>query len=156
MTEYRRCDLFNEFCYKRWKFLSFKGFLMKISEKFKRRKNQPFNENMLIDLQARILKLEERQQELEKSLLKKELSVEKIIIERMHADKVEFNMDAIDVKELSGILNIGLNYEGKLIKVLSKDSSKTKEVNKNIVSDGLTKDVQKQKPKLKVFYGDKP
>jgi len=68
-------------------------------------------------------KILERLSDLEKALLEvkekledKYWSIDKVNIEKMHADKVEFNLDKIDVQDLSGMLSIGMNYGGKQIK----------------------------------------
>ena len=132
--------------------MSVKGLIYKIARIFKRTKGKPFDEKLVEDLMDRIVKLEKKQQELEESL-EKEYCVKNIVVERMHADKVEFNIDAIDVEELSGMLSIGLNYEGKLVKMHSHKTGKTKDEGKNINSNGCSKEIQIPKPKINMFFG---
>lgn len=129
-----------------------KGFILRIARKFQKAKKESIDESILEDLLDRILKLEKRQEELETVLSKKEYRVENIVIENMHADKVEFNLDAIDVKELSGMLSIGLNYEGKLVKVYTQENDKTKKEGREIKSSKGSEEVQTPKPKLNMFF----
>jgi hypothetical protein len=72
--------------------------------------------------------LEKNQEDLYRLLAQKSWVIEKIIIEKMHNDKLEFNLDTIDVKELSGMLNIGINYGGNLIKTEPCHKKKTGEI----------------------------
>jgi len=130
--------------------------LRKIVGIFKKGKAQPSDENLLRDLQDRISKLEKRQQELEACLLKKEGYVENIVVERLYADKVEFNLDAIDVKELSGILSIGLNYEGKLIKRSSRERGEPKENDENASGSGEMQNCETPRAKVNLLFGNSP
>ena len=74
-----------------------------------------------------LLELAQIRQELNEKLTEKCWSVDKIVIERLQADKVELNLGSIDVRELSGMLSIGFNYGGKLIKADSKGGGKITE-----------------------------
>jgi len=136
------------------KLLNIRGIILRIAAKFKKRRSDNFDRKMLTELIERISRLEKQQQELEKTISKKEPYVEYIIIERMHADKVEFNIDAIDVKELSGMLSIGLNYGGKLVRIHPGDTGNGKEDNKNVNSSHKSEDIQTPKPKINVFFSN--
>ena len=72
-----------------------------------------------------LLDLAQLRQEIDQKLVERAWSVDKIVIERLQADKVELNLGSIDVRELSGMLSIGFNYGGRLIKMDSKGSGKT-------------------------------
>ncbi len=72
-----------------------------------------------------LLELAQIRRELNQGLAEKSWSVDKIVIERLQTDKVELNLGAIDVRDLSGMLSIGFNYGGKLIRADSKGSAKT-------------------------------
>lgn len=135
--------------------MSVKGLIYKIARIFKRTKGKPCDEKLVEDLMDRIVKLEKKQQELEESL-EKEYCVKSIVVERMHADKVEFNIDTIDVDELSGMLSIGLNYEGKLVKILSDQTGKTKDKDKNANKSEGSKENQRSRPKITMFFDTKP
>lgn len=76
-----------------------------------------FHQQILVKLDQRLGELEKNQEELRQILAEKSWTIDKVIIENMHTDKFEFNLDTIDVRELSGMLSIGLNYGGKLVKV---------------------------------------
>lgn len=65
----------------------------------------------------RLSRLEKGLAEIKEKLEDNNWTIDKLIIENMQADKLEFNLDAIDVKELSGMLSIGVNYGGKQIKM---------------------------------------
>ena len=135
------------------KLLNVKEFILKLARIFKKTESESIDENVLVNLLDRISKLEKRQQELEESLCNKMHCVEKIIVENMHADKVEFNLDAIDVKELSGMLSIGLNYEGKLVKIHSHESAKKTKDKEEINSNRERDQVSTQRPKINMFFG---
>ncbi|MFY9414141.1 MAG: hypothetical protein WBK73_11585 [Tepidanaerobacteraceae bacterium] len=146
--------------------MALREFILKIAGKFKKTRTGVFDENLFRELQERILKLEKRQYELEKSL-KKEPCVDNIVVERLYTEKIELNFDAIDIKELSGMLSIGLNYDGKLVKLNSGEIGETKEDGKNtndkkgtkIVqtnNNGSFKDIQAPKPKIKVYFDNQP
>ena len=59
-----------------------------------------------------LLELAQLRQDLNRELTERAWSVDKIVIERLQADKVELNLGSIDVRELSGMLSIGFNYGG--------------------------------------------
>lgn len=79
------------------------------------------------DIERRLSAMEEKQQEIERLLAEKYWTIDKIVIENMYTDKLEFNLDTIDVDELSGMLSIGINSEGKLVKMGYSDVDKIKE-----------------------------
>ncbi|MEW5762867.1 MAG: hypothetical protein AB1776_06680 [Bacillota bacterium] len=56
-----------------------------------------------------------------KDLTGRELDVhiDRVCIEKVHLEKLEFNIDGIGVKDLSGSLSIGVNYGGKVIRLVS-------------------------------------
>ena len=135
--------------------MSVKGLIYKIARIFKRTKGKPFDEKLVEDLMDRIVKLEKKQQELEESL-EKEYCVKNIVVERMHADKVEFNIDAIDVDELSGMLSIGLNYEGKLIKMSSRERGEPKENDENASGSGEMQNCETPRAKVNLLFGNSP
>jgi hypothetical protein len=64
--------------------------------------------------------LAQLRQDLDRELTERTWSVNKIVIEKLQADKVELNLGSLDIGELSGMLSIGFNYGGRLIKVDSK------------------------------------
>ncbi|QNB47089.1 hypothetical protein BR63_12695 [Thermanaerosceptrum fracticalcis] len=76
----------------------------------------PPMEEKMDKLIEKLTALEKSQEDLYRLLAQKSWVIEKIIIEKMHNDKLEFRLDTIDVKELSGMLNIGVNHGGNLIK----------------------------------------
>ena len=69
--------------------------------------------------------LAQLRQDLDRELTERTWSVDKIVIEKLQADKVELNLGSLDIGELSGMLSIGFNYGGRLIKVDSKRGGKT-------------------------------
>jgi len=69
--------------------------------------------------------LAQLRQELDQKLAEGAWSVDKVVIERLQTDKVELNLRSIDVKELSGMLSIGFNYGGRLIRMDSQGGGKT-------------------------------
>ena len=72
-----------------------------------------------------LFELAELRQELNRQLTERAWSVDKVVIERLQADKVELNLGSIDIRELSGMLSIGFNYGGRLIKMDSQGDGKT-------------------------------
>jgi len=75
------------------------------------------------ELLDRLSRIEKRQQQLDKILNERCWTIEKVVIEKMSAEKLELNLDTIDVNELSGMLSIGINYGGKLIKMEPSNKS---------------------------------
>jgi hypothetical protein len=74
------------------------------------------------DLVQKIDNLESKLAQLEKHLqilatvARNPIVIENMYIRRIDADKLQFKMDSIDVKELSGMLNVGVNSGGKFKK----------------------------------------
>ena len=68
-------------------------------------------------LEERLVDIEKTQAEIIALLTGKAWSVDKIVIENMRTDKVELNLDTVDVKDLSGMLSIGINYGPRLVQV---------------------------------------
>jgi hypothetical protein len=132
------------------KLLDLKGFISNLARKFKKSGKNTINEEILRDLFDRISNMEKRQQELEQILSDRSHFIDKIIVEQMHTDKIEFNLDAIDVKELSGMLSIGINYEGKLVKIQSKETGEKQEDKHDNGSSQKTKSSETKKPKPKI------
>jgi hypothetical protein len=71
--------------------------------------------------------LAQLRQDLDRELAERTWSVDKIVIEKLQADKVELNLGSLDIGELSGMLSIGFNYGGRLVKVDSKGGGKTEQ-----------------------------
>ncbi len=82
------------------------------------------DERMARSVDRCVSELAELRQDLDRKLAERAWSVDKIVIERLQADKVELNLDAINVTDLSGMLSIGFNYGGRLIRVDSKGGGK--------------------------------
>jgi hypothetical protein len=74
------------------------------------------------DLAQKIDNLESKIAQLEKhlqimaTLARNPIVIENMYIRRIDADKLQFKLDSIDVKELSGMLNVGVNSGGKFKK----------------------------------------
>ena len=68
-------------------------------------------------IESRVVAIEKAQQEVIALLTEKAWGIDKVIIENLHTEKVELNLDTVDVKDLSGMLSIGINYGGSLVKV---------------------------------------
>lgn len=66
-------------------------------------------------LEERLVDIEKTQAEIIALLTQKAWSVDKLVIENLHTDKVELNLDRVDVKDLSGMLSIGINYGPRLV-----------------------------------------
>lgn len=74
-------------------------------------------------IDSRLVLLEKAFKELEQKILERKILeqkvpghnwiIDKLVIENLHTDKVDFNIAGIDVEELSGMLSIGLNYGGR-------------------------------------------
>lgn len=73
-------------------------------------------ENRMDKLLEKLADLEKKQEDLFRLLSQKSWTIEKVVIEKMHNDKLEFKLDSIDIKELSGMLNLGMTYGGNLYK----------------------------------------
>lgn len=46
-----------------------------------------------------------------------EVKIERVYVDKVNLDRIIFNIDGLDVKDLSGSLSIGLNYGGRVIKL---------------------------------------
>lgn len=76
-----------------------------------------------VNKQEELVRLTERVANLEKQLEswqgawdKSTCRVERLVIEKLIAEKVEMNLDTIDINDLSGILNIGQSYDSTIIR----------------------------------------
>lgn len=109
--------------------MSIRAFIKTILGKLKSAKTQKGlrRDKASQDIERRLSAMEEKQQEIERLLAEKYWTIDKIVIENMYTDKLEFNLDTIDVDELSGMLSIGINSEGKLVKMGYSDVDKIKE-----------------------------
>jgi hypothetical protein len=134
------------------KLLNLKDLISNLAHKLKKFHKRPIKDKSIKDLYDRLSNMEKRQQELERILADKNHFIDKMIVEHMHADKIEFNLDAIDVKELSGMLSIGINYEGKLVKIQSKETGEKQEDKQNNDSSRKTKGDETQKPKINMIF----
>lgn len=47
-----------------------------------------------------------------------DIHIDKVCIDKVHLDQLVFNIDGIGVRELSGSLSIGINYGGKVIRMI--------------------------------------
>jgi len=55
-----------------------------------------------------------------------DIHVERVTVERVNLDKLIFNIDGIGVKDLSGSLSIGVNYGGKVMRLVSLPPEKSR------------------------------
>ncbi|MDD4570544.1 MAG: hypothetical protein PHE70_10530 [Tepidanaerobacteraceae bacterium] len=127
--------------------MNLKTLISNFIRRFRKSEKNPINDEIIKDLYGQLSDMEKRQREIERILADKNHFIDKIIVEQMHADKIEFNMDAIDVKELSGMLSIGINYEGKLVKIQSKEAGEKQEDKQDNNSSQKTK-----KPKINIKF----
>jgi hypothetical protein len=67
------------------------------------------------NLESKLAQLERHLQILT-TLARNPIVIENMYIRRIDADKLQFKLDSIDVKELSGMLNVGVNSGGKFKK----------------------------------------
>jgi hypothetical protein len=67
------------------------------------------------NLEIKIMQLERNLQILS-TIARNPIVIENMYIRRIDADKLQFKLDSIDVKELSGMLNVGVNSGGKFKK----------------------------------------
>ena len=133
--------------------LNIKGLISNLIRRFKKSEKNSINDRVIRDLIDRLSDIEKRQQELNQILTDKNHFIDKIIVEQMHADKIEFNLDAIDVKELSGMLSIGINYEGKLVKIQSKETGE-KQKDKQDNDCRKTQSDEIEKPKINMIFNN--
>jgi hypothetical protein len=59
------------------------------------------------------LELKQKQQE---RLTPQTIIIENLYIRKVDLDKLEFKLDGITVEDLSGMLNVGINTDGKMKK----------------------------------------
>jgi hypothetical protein len=75
-----------------------------------------------LDLAQKIDNLDSKMAQMEKhlqilaTLARNPIVIENMYIRRIDAEKLQFKLDSIDVKELSGMLNVGVNSGGKFKK----------------------------------------
>lgn len=53
-----------------------------------------------------------------------EVKIERFFVDKVNLDRIIFNIDGLDVKDLSGSLSIGLNYGGRVIKLEKPEKTK--------------------------------
>lgn len=82
-------------------------------------------ERRLAQLEAAVHKLVLDLAELAKELVGQTLDIhiDKVCIDKINLDQLVFNIDGIGVKDLSGSLSIGINYGGKVIRLLPSSLS---------------------------------
>jgi len=107
--------------------------------------------------------LAQLRQDLDRELTERTWSVDKIVIEKLQADKVELNLGSLDIGELSGMLSIGFNYGGRLVKVDSTGGGKTEQQplqdkagKENPAAQPITKTMGKDDVKNKDNYNPGP
>lgn len=67
----------------------------------------------IAELEAEILELKQRQQECSAP---QTIIIEKLYVRRVNVDELQFKLDKITVDDLSGMLNVGVNTDGKMKK----------------------------------------
>jgi len=72
------------------------------------------------ELEAEIIELKQKQQE---GVAPQTIIIEKLYVRRVNVDELQFKMDKIAVDDLSGMLNVGINSDGKMKK---KEENKSK------------------------------
>lgn len=72
-------------------------------------------------LEERLAGIEDMQREIMALLTGKTVAIDKLIVENMRTDKVELNLDRLDVGDLSGVLSIGINYGPRLVRVAGRN-----------------------------------
>lgn len=83
-------------------------------------------QNVIKNIEARLQAIEIQQNEIRKSLKdEKDWNVDKLVIESLSTERVDINISSIDVKELSGMLGIGLNYGDRLMSNKPPPTEKT-------------------------------
>ncbi|MDA8333604.1 MAG: hypothetical protein M0Z41_01210 [Peptococcaceae bacterium] len=68
-------------------------------------------------IEQRVVSIEKVQQEIIALLTEKAWCIDKVIIENMRTDKVELNLDRVDVQDLSGMLNIGMTHGASMVRL---------------------------------------
>jgi hypothetical protein len=71
----------------------------------------------IAELEAEIVELKQKQKE---HLAPQTVIIENLNIRRVDVDKFEFKLDGITVEDLSGMLNVGINTDGKMKKKETK------------------------------------
>lgn len=133
--------------------MNLRSLISNLASRLKKSGKASANDKIITDLLDRISSMEKRQQELEQILSDKSHFIDKIIVEQLHTDKIEFNLDAIDVKDLSGMLSIGINYEGKLIKIQS-DETGVKANDNQDHNNPKTQSGENKKPKINMIFNN--
>jgi hypothetical protein len=67
----------------------------------------------IAELEAQILELKQRQQECS---VPQTIIIEKLYVRRVDVKELQFKLDKITVDDLSGMLNVGVNSDGKMKK----------------------------------------
>jgi hypothetical protein len=67
----------------------------------------------IAELEAEILELK---QKLKESLAPRNIIIEKLYVRRVDVEELEFKLDKITVDDLSGMLNVGVNSDGRMKK----------------------------------------
>lgn len=67
----------------------------------------------ITELEAEILELRQRQSE---RLVPQTIIIEKLYVRRVNVEELQFKLDKITVDDLSGMLNVGINSDGKMNK----------------------------------------
>ncbi len=68
----------------------------------------------LFDLYEKILELESEIAALKKQQAPQTIIIEHLYVRKVDIDKLQFKLDEISVDDLSGMLNVGINSDGKL------------------------------------------
>ena len=75
--------------------------------------NSPELYAKIAELEAEILELKQQQQNL---LAARTIIVERLYVRRVDVKELQFKLDKIAVDDLSGMLNVGVNSDGKMKK----------------------------------------
>jgi hypothetical protein len=81
-----------------------------------------------------------------------EVRVEKIVVDKVTLDQIVFNVDGLDVKDLSGSLSIGLNYSGRVIRTETPPKAKKPEPAQENDQKGKQAPTAGEPPKVKVSF----
>ncbi|MDF9407990.1 hypothetical protein L7E55_06390 [Pelotomaculum isophthalicicum JI] len=79
-----------------------------------------------------------------------EIKIEKVCVDKVNLDQIIFNIDGMDVKDLSGCLSIGLNYGSKVLRIASPQKPKTEEQKKG--KTGEPPSPQEEQPQIKINF----
>jgi hypothetical protein len=92
----------------------------------------------LDDINESITRLTQKLEELEKTIISKQqdIHIETVNIYRPVLEKLSFSLDKVDIKELSGSLNLGNNFGVEMGKEASKKEGKKKGNDRKEKSDG--------------------